>query len=191
MTVSTSGLVPEMRRFLRESKANLAVSLHACTNEVRSWLMPINRKYPLEEVLLCLKEEIPKRNLRKSKVFFEYIMLKGINDSLQDAKNFLRLTARIPSKINLIRFNAHEGSEFQSSDDETIFAFLDYLAGKNVVATLRESRGDDGMMACGQLGRLGPTPSPRMRVPERFIDTLKTGSECNSDRRQAVSRACF
>ena len=173
ITISTSGLVPELRRVIHETRVNIAVSLHACNNEVRSWIMPINRKYPLEELLNCLREEIPRREVRKSKVFFEYIMLKGINDSLKDAKDFLRLTSGIPCKLNLIRFNAHEGSEFECSDEETIFKFMDYLAGKNVTVTLRESRGNDEMAACGQLGSLGSAVSPRMRVPDKFAHVVK------------------
>eukprot|EP00186_Timspurckia_oligopyrenoides_P001603 CAMPEP_0182448704 /NCGR_PEP_ID=MMETSP1172-20130603/28998_1 /TAXON_ID=708627 /ORGANISM="Timspurckia oligopyrenoides, Strain CCMP3278" /LENGTH=415 /DNA_ID=CAMNT_0024645663 /DNA_START=137 /DNA_END=1384 /DNA_ORIENTATION=+ len=173
VTVSTSGLIPEMRRFIRESKANLAVSLNASNDEVRSWIMPINRKYNLDSLMSMLAQEFPRRgdNFGKlqHKVFFEYIMLKGVNDSLEDAKNILRITAKVPSKINLIRFNTHEGSEFQGSDESTILEFQNYLKSKGKLVTIRESRGDDAMMACGQLGKLGDKPMPpRMKVPERY-----------------------
>lgn len=173
MTVSTSGLVPEMRRFIQESRANLAVSLHATNDELRSWIMPINRKYPLGELMQLLRDEFPRAGARQRKVFFEYVMLKGVNDSLQDAKALLRLTAGVPCKVNLIHFNTHEGSEFEASSDETIYAFQDFLVKKGMTVTVRKSRGDDKMMACGQLGKLGPVQAPRMRVPERYAHTVK------------------
>lgn len=105
VTVSTSGLVPEMVRFVRESKANLAVSLHACNDELRSWLMPINRKYPLAELMGALRDEFPRRDARQRKVFFEYVMLEGVNDSLANAKELLRLTSGVPSKVSLLSYS--------------------------------------------------------------------------------------
>jgi 23S rRNA (adenine2503-C2)-methyltransferase len=173
VTVSSSGMVPEMRRFIRESKANLAVSLHATNDEVRSWIMPINRKYPLKELIGMLRDEFPRDSVRQSKVFFEYVMLKGVNDSLQDAKELLRLVAGVPCKINLIHFNPHEGTEFVASPEATMYAFQDYLVKKGLLVTIRQSRGDDKMMACGQLGQLGPIQAPRMRAPARFSDALR------------------
>lgn len=168
VTVSTSGLVPEIKRFATESKANLAVSLHATNNELRSWLMPINRKYPLEELMQTLRDVFPRNAARQQKVFFQYLMLKGVNDSLADAKELLRLTSGVPCKINLIHFNSHEGTEFEASSDETMLLFQDYLSKKGMTVTIRKSRGDDKMMACGQLGQLGPTQPPRMKVPQRY-----------------------
>jgi len=171
VTVSTSGLVPEIRRFARESKANLAVSLNASTDEVRSWIMPINRKYPLSSLMGVLREEFPRGNAGRTqaKVFFEYVMLRGVNDSLDDARRILRLTAGVPCKINLIHFNVHAGSEFSPSERATMLAFQDFLVRKGMTVTIRESRGDDEMAACGQLGQPGDRPSPpRMRVPTAF-----------------------
>lgn len=173
VTVSTSGLVPEMRRFVRETKANLAVSLHATNDEVRSWIMPINRKYPLAELMGALRDDFPREDARQGKVFFEYLMLKGVNDSLQDAKELLRLVSGVPCKINLIRFNPHDGTEFEASPPETMLSFQDFLAKKGLTVTIRQSRGDDKMMACGQLGGLGVSQAPRMRIPEKFAHIVR------------------
>lgn len=173
ITVSTSGLIPEIRRFVRESKANLAVSLHAADNATRSWLMPISRKYGVEELMAVLRDEFPRVEARQRKVFFEYVMLKGVNDSLANAKDLLRATAGVPCKINLIHFNTHQGSPFEASSDETIYAFQDYLVKKGMVVTVRTSRGSDQMAACGQLGILGAVQAPRMRVPEKFAHAVK------------------
>lgn len=174
VTVSTSGLVPEIRRFASSCKANLAVSLHATNDELRSWLMPINRKYPLSELMQTLRDVFPRAAAKQQKVFFQYLMLKGVNDSLVDAKELLRLTAGVPCKVNLIHFNSHEGTEFQASDEQTMLAFQDYLVKKGMNVTIRKSRGDDEMMACGQLGKLGPVQPPRMRVPEKFAHAINT-----------------
>lgn len=176
VTVSTSGLIPEIRRFAQASKANLAVSLHATNDELRSWLMPINRKYPLSELMKTLRDVFPRVEARQKKVFFQYLMLKGVNDSLLDAKELLRLTAGVPCKINLIHFNTHEGSEFEASDEETMLAFQDYLVRKGMTVTIRKSRGDDKMMACGQLGKLGTIQAPRMAVPPRYSHLFKSAS---------------
>lgn len=173
VTMSTSGLIPEIRRFAEESKANLAVSLHATNNELRNWLMPINRKYPLEQLIQTLRDVFPRHAARQQKVFFQYLMLKGVNDSLLDAKELLRLTAGVPCKVNLIHFNSHAGTEFEASGEDTMLAFQDYLVRKGMTVTIRKSRGDDKMMACGQLGRLGPVQPPRMKVPERFAHIIK------------------
>jgi 23S rRNA (adenine2503-C2)-methyltransferase len=177
VTVSTSGLVPEIRRYLRESRANLAVSLNATTNEVRNWIMPINRKYPLEELIETLREEYSQDGRRGDKVFLEYVLLKDVNDSMEDAKRLLKITARIPCKVNLIPFNSHSGSEFQPSPPTRMEAFRQYLHERGVLVTLRRSRGDDQMAACGQLGSpgFGPMP-PRMRVPEAFQHLIQRAS---------------
>lgn len=173
ITVSTSGLIPEIKRLAQESKANLAVSLHATNNELRSWLMPINRKYPVEELMQTLRDVFPRQAARQQKVFFQYVMLKGVNDSLVDAKELLRLTAGVPCKVNLIHFNSHEGTEFEASDEGTMLAFQDFLVKKGMTVTIRKSRGDDKMMACGQLGKLGPRQAPRMKVPGKFEHLVK------------------
>ncbi len=120
-----------------------------------------------------LRDEFPREHTRQRKVFFEYVMLRGVNDTLQSARELLRLTADVPCKVNLIHFNAHAGSEFQPSDKATILAFQDYLVKKGMTVTVRISRGGDQMAACGQLGVLGARPAPRMRVPPQFAHAVR------------------
>lgn len=172
VTVSTSGLVPQIRRFIRESPCVLAVSLNATTDEVRNWIMPINRKYNLDMLLTMLREEIGQRH--KFKVLFEYVMLLGINDSLDDARRLVNLVEGIPCKINLISFNPHEGSSFIPSTQEQMLAFHKIVADAGYATFIRHSRGNDQMAACGQLGKPGNSQPPRMRAPERFQATLAT-----------------
>lgn len=169
VTVSTSGLVPEIERFGRESRARLAVSLNATTDEIRDWVMPINRRYPLG-VLMDTLRSYPFRE--HERVTFEYVMLEDVNDSLEDAARIVALTEGIPCKVNLIPFNPHAGTEFRRSPDERIYKFSRYLLSQNVSVTVRETRGDDGMAACGQLGKLGDKSPKRMTAPERFQAVL-------------------
>jgi len=153
VTVSTCGVVPEMERLGRElSNVNLAVSLNATTDELRDKIMPINRAYPLKELLRACREfPLPGRR----KVTFEYVMLGGLNDSLEDAKRLLRLISDIPSKVNLIPFNEFEGCEFRAPSQASIDAFHKFLIDRHVTVITRDSRGSDISAACGQLkGRL-------------------------------------
>lgn len=152
VTVSTSGLVPQMQRFCRESPASLAVSLNATTDEVRDWLMPVNRRYNLETLFGALRGIFPREGRGQRHAFLEYIMLKDINDSAQDAERLVRLTEGLPCKINLITFNPHDGAEFIPSPHDRVRAFHDAVAAKGRVVTIRHSRGDDESAACGQLG---------------------------------------
>lgn len=172
VTVSTSGLIPQIIRLGNESGARLAVSLNATTNEVRDWIMPINRRYPLEDLMEALRSF---RMGKGERITFEYVMLKGVNDSDDDARRIVKLTSKIPSKINLIPFNPHPGTEFESSSMERVESFRDILASKNVFASIRQTRGDDRMAACGQLGVPGPKMPKRMAAPERFKESV-TGS---------------
>nr|DAD30962.1 TPA_asm: hypothetical protein HUJ06_009813 [Nelumbo nucifera] len=166
VTVSTSGLVPQLKRFLHESNCALAVSLNATTDEVRNWIMPINRKYNLGVLLETLREEL--RFKHNYKVLFEYVMLAGVNDSIEDARKLIDLVQGIPCKINLISFNAHSGSEFRPTSEEKMMEFRNVLAEAGCVVFLRLSRGDDKMAACGQLGKPGDIQPPRLRAPPRF-----------------------
>lgn len=184
VTVSTSGLVPQIKRFVRECHATLAVSLNATTDETRNWIMPINRKYPLETLMHTLADAFPRPDRRQDKVFFEYVMLAGVNDSMDDARRILQLTAHVPCKVNLIEFNAHAGSEFRPSSPARMEQFREYLKTRGgMVVTIRRSRGDDEMAACGQLGKLrageaaagedgGGRVPPRMRVPAAFRQAI-------------------
>jgi 23S rRNA (adenine2503-C2)-methyltransferase len=149
VTVSTCGLVPEMERLGREiPNVNLAVSLNATTDELRNRIMPVNRRYPLKELLKACKEfPLPGRR----KVTFEYVMMGGINDSLEDAKRLLRLISDIPNKVNLIPFNEHEGCGFKAPTQAAIDAFHTYLIDRHVTVITRDSRGGDISAACGQL----------------------------------------
>ena len=154
VTVSTCGLVPEMERLGRElPNINLAVSLNATTDELRDRIMPVNRRYPIRELLRACKEfPLPGRR----KVTFEYVMLGGLNDTLEDAKRLLRLISDIPNKVNLIPFNEHEGCSFKAPTKAAVDAFHKYLIDRHVTVITRDSRGGDISAACGQLkGRLG------------------------------------
>ncbi|KAG2409395.1 uncharacterized protein HKW66_Vig0000600 [Vigna angularis] len=166
VTVSTSGLVPQLKRFLHESNCALAVSLNATTDEVRNWIMPINRKYKLDLLLQTLREEL---HLKKNyKVLFEYVMLEGINDSDGDAERLIELVKGIPCKINLISFNPHSGSFFRPTKEERMIEFRNTIARAGLTVLLRLSRGDDQMAACGQLGKPGTIQAPLLRVPQQF-----------------------
>ena len=149
VTVSTCGLVPEMARLGREiPNVNLAVSLNATTDELRDRIMPVNRRYPINSLLqACRGFPLPGRR----KVTFEYVMMGGINDSLDDAKRLLRLISDIPNKVNLIPFNEHEGCEFRAPTRAAIDAFHKYLIDRHVTVITRDSRGGDISAACGQL----------------------------------------
>ncbi|OGU16921.1 MAG: 23S rRNA (adenine(2503)-C(2))-methyltransferase [Geobacteraceae bacterium GWC2_53_11] len=149
VTVSTCGLVPEMGRLGREiPNVNLAVSLNATTDELRDRIMPVNRSYPLRELLKACKEfPLPGRR----KVTFEYVMLGGVNDTLDDAKRLLKLISDIPNKVNLIPFNEHEGCGFKAPTRAAIDAFHKYLIDRHVTVITRDSRGGDISAACGQL----------------------------------------
>ncbi len=152
VTVSTAGLVPAMEKLGQAVTVNLAVSLNATTDEVRDRLMPINRIYPLKELLAaCRKFPLPSRRM----ITIEYVMIRGINDTLDDARRLVRLLSNIPAKVNLIPFNEHEGCALQKSDQETIDRFHRFLLDKHLTVITRASRGDDISAACGQLrGRL-------------------------------------
>eukprot|EP00268_Persea_americana_P012358 TRINITY_DN15204_c0_g1_i1.p1 TRINITY_DN15204_c0_g1~~TRINITY_DN15204_c0_g1_i1.p1 ORF type:complete len:239 (+),score=39.68 TRINITY_DN15204_c0_g1_i1:946-1662(+) len=166
VTISTSGLVPQLRHFLRESNCALAVSLNATTDEVRNWIMPINRKYNLGLLLETLREEL--RFKHNYKVLFEYVMLSGVNDSTEDAKRLIELVRDIPCKINLISFNPHSGSQFKPTPEDKMIQFRNVLAEAGCVVFLRLSRGDDQMAACGQLGKPGEIQPPILHTPAQF-----------------------
>lgn len=149
ITLSTSGVVPEMRKCGEELNVNLAVSLHAVDNDTRSEIMPINKKYPLEELLAACREYPGASNARR--ITFEYVMLKGINDSPADARRLVKILSRIPAKVNLIPFNPWPGSAYECSDPLTITAFQDIVVNAGLSAPVRQTRGEDIMAACGQL----------------------------------------
>jgi 23S rRNA (adenine2503-C2)-methyltransferase len=148
ITVSTVGLVPQMERLLAETRVNLAVSLSATTDAVRSRLMPVNRKYPLDRLLAaCRRLPLP----RRKRITFEYVLLAGENDTLDDARRLAGLLHGIRSKVNLIPFNPFPGTSFRTSERARIEAFRQALLDHGLHATIRESRGSDIRAACGQL----------------------------------------
>ncbi len=148
ITVSTVGLVPMMERLLTETPVNLAVSLHATTDELRDRLAPINKRYPLE-VLLDACRNLPIK--RRSRITFEYVMLAGVNDSIADARRLVKLLAPLRGKVNLIFYNPLPDSLLRTSSRAAVEAFQAILKNGNLTATIRESRGLDIAAACGQL----------------------------------------
>ncbi|MEJ2395722.1 MAG: 23S rRNA (adenine(2503)-C(2))-methyltransferase RlmN [Candidatus Thiodiazotropha sp.] len=149
VTVSTSGIVPALNKLKQLCDISLAVSLHAPDNALRDELVPINRKYPLEELIPACREFV--RGDKRRKVTWEYVMLDGVNDSLQHAKALIRLLEGTPSKVNLIPFNPFPGSQYQVSPPERVEAFRQRLKRSGIIATTRKTRGDDIDAACGQL----------------------------------------
>ncbi|MBW2621237.1 MAG: 23S rRNA (adenine(2503)-C(2))-methyltransferase RlmN [Deltaproteobacteria bacterium] len=148
LTISTAGLIPKLSDLGRDTTVNLAISLNATDNKSRNMLMPINRKYPLEK-LLDACAEYPLKPRRK--ITFEYILIKGVNDSIKDAKRLVKLLRPIRAKINLIPFNAYEGSEFNRPEESVILSFKEILNKNDYTAIIRHSKGQDISAACGQL----------------------------------------
>jgi len=149
VTVSTSGLVPVMDRLREACPVALAISLHAPNDRLRDELVPINRKYPLAELMAACERYLEKAP--RDFVTFEYVMLDGVNDSDAHARELLALTRRVPCKFNLIPFNPFPRSSFRRSPAERVRRFADILIGAGIVTTTRKTRGDDIDAACGQL----------------------------------------
>lgn len=147
ITVSTSGLVPEMWR-VADAGVRLAVSLNASNDGIRDHVMPINKKYPLSELLKACREYA---RATGDKVTFEYVLLKGVTDSLEHAREVVKLTKSVPCKINIIPFNEHPGSGFERPDDDTVQAFHTELMNLGAHVLLRRTMGRDIFAACGQL----------------------------------------
>jgi 23S rRNA (adenine2503-C2)-methyltransferase len=149
ITLSTSGVVPEIAKTAEEIGCLLAVSFHATTDEVRDKLVPINKKWNIETLLSELRA-YPKLS-NSERITFEYVMLKGVNDSDADARRLLKLIKGIPAKINLIPFNEWPGAPYQRSDRARIKAFSDIIFNAGYASPIRRPRGEDIMAACGQL----------------------------------------
>ncbi|KAG2435216.1 hypothetical protein HXX76_007299 [Chlamydomonas incerta] len=268
ITISTVGLVPEMRTVLARTRVQVALSLHATTDEVRDWIVPVNRRYDLATLTAALEEMFPKEEEAAAGVasadeaaavavsheaaaaaagasnsssscsaaassqpesqeserwlppveqlggdapsssrgsssneagkgsskegrslLVEYTMLHGINDTLEDAHRLADMLRRVNCKVNLIVFNPHKGTRFQPSTDEDISAFRSALIQQGMVCTIRDSRGDDEMAACGQLGDVGLSfrPSPILDAPERFRRFLLPPSPAAPGKQAAAS----
>lgn len=150
VTLSTSGVVPKILDFKEDTDVNLAVSFHAAFDEIRDILVPINKKWPIANLLDALKEYSKKRMHKR--ITFEYIMLEGINDSIKDAKELVKLIKPYRAKINLIPFNPWPGSNYKASSPDQIKVFKKFILDEGkLVATVRLPRGDDVLAACGQL----------------------------------------
>lgn len=160
ITLSTVGLVPQIHKLMDETDVNLAISLHAPTDELRARLMPVNRKYSLNELLDCCRSlPLP----RRKRITFEYVLLRDVNDSERHANELCELLRGIPSKVNVIPFNPHPGSIFQRPGGERIEAFRLVLYRRGLQVNIRRPRGDEIAAACGQLlgedhGLLGARP---------------------------------
>jgi 23S rRNA (adenine2503-C2)-methyltransferase len=149
ITLSTSGVVPNIKRTGEEIGVMLAISLHAVRDELRNELVPLNRKYPIAELLQACRDYPAASNARR--ITFEYVMLKGVNDSLDDAKLLVKLLKGIPAKINLIPFNPWPGTAYECSDWDQIEKFSEYIFNAGYSSPVRTPRGRDILAACGQL----------------------------------------
>ncbi len=161
ITLSTSGVVPEIERWGEEAATMLAISLHAVRDELRDVLVPINKKYPIAELLEACRSYPGVSNARR--ITFEYVMLKGVNDSLAEARELVRLLAGIPAKINLIPFNPWPGTDYDCSDWAQIEKFAEVVNKAGYASPVRTPRGRDILAACGQL----KSESQRLRASER------------------------
>ena len=162
VTLSTSGVVPEIYRTGEEIGCMLAISLHAERDELRDMLVPINKKYPLKELIEACRAYPGLSNARR--ITFEYVMLKDVNDSLEDAKGLIQLLKGVPAKINLIPFNPWPGTNYQCSDWAQIEKFADFINQAGYASPIRTPRGRDILAACGQL----KSESERMRKTDRL-----------------------
>jgi 23S rRNA (adenine2503-C2)-methyltransferase len=167
ITLSTSGVVPNIARAGAEIGCMLAISLHAVTDELRDQLVPLNRKYPLRELLDACRHYPGLSNARR--ITFEYVMLKGVNDSLADAKALVRLLKGIPAKINLIPFNPWPGTKYECSDWEQIEKFSEVVFAAGYASPVRTPRGRDILAACGQLKSATEKLSARERLALRAM----------------------
>jgi len=167
ITLSTSGVVPNIARAGEEIGCMLAISLHAVTDELRDQLVPLNRKYPIAELLAACRDYPGLSNARR--ITFEYVMLKGVNDSLAEAKALVKLLKGIPAKINLIPFNPWPGTRYECSDWEQIEKFSEIIFNAGYASPVRTPRGRDILAACGQLKSATEKLSARERLALRAM----------------------
>ena len=175
LTLSTSGVVPAMDQMNEEIDVALAVSLHAPNDELRDQLVPINRKYPLKELLAACTRYLDKYESKRRRITMEYVMIEGVNDSPEHAKELAKLLQKIPSKINLIPFNPFPGSGYRRSPPERVQWFQNFLLKQGYTTTVRSTRGEDIDAACGQLvGMVEDKTRRNSRWREKLID-VKSG----------------
>ena len=174
VTVSTSGVVPNIDKLSDAIDVSLAVSLHAPTNELRNILVPVNKKYPIDQLLAACQRYIAKQKNRV--VTIEYVMLKNVNDTPLHAKQLAKILRNLPCKINLIPFNPFKGTEYERSTDEAIELFQTILMKAGYVTTIRKTRGDEIAAACGQLaGQI----KDRTKRQERFLAKIPVSEIIN------------
>jgi 23S rRNA (adenine2503-C2)-methyltransferase len=149
ITISTCGIIPKMEQLYKDIPVNLSISLHAPNNALRASIMPINNQYPIEELIRVAKDYY--NNSNSKRITFVYLMIKGINDSKEHLIELSKIGRQVPSKFNLIPFHPWDGCDYESSSAETIKYFSDYLHNIGFTSTVRETRGDDILAACGQL----------------------------------------
>jgi 23S rRNA (adenine2503-C2)-methyltransferase len=166
ITLSTSGVVPEIPRWGEEAGTMLAISLHAVRDELRDTLVPINKKWPIKDLLAACRAYPGLSNAKR--ITFEYVMLKGVNDSIADAKELVRLLAKIPAKINLIPFNPWPGAPYECSGWDEIEKFAEVVNRAGYASPVRSPRGRDIMAACGQL----KSASIKQRASERLTTPI-------------------
>ena len=171
ITLSTSGVVPEIHRCGEELGVNLAISLHAPDDDTRNIIMPINKKYPLNDLMQACRDYPVASNARR--ITFEYVMLKSVNDTHAHARALIKLVKGVPCKFNLIPFNPWPGAPYDCSDDGTIQIFAQILWDAGFTAPIRRPRGRDILAACGQL----KTDSGKLSARERRANTEKTWAE--------------
>lgn len=180
VTVSTSGIVPEMWR-ISDAGVRIAVSLNAPNDEIRDYVMPVNKRWPIKELMAACKEFT---RIARDKVTFEYVLLKGVTDSLDHAKQLHQITRGVPCKINIIPFNEHPGSDFHRPSDEAIDAFQKELIRLGSHVLLRRTMGRDIFAACGQL------TDPKLRVQGETMDISNSnlgGKSVRNSRRGQLS----
>ncbi|MDJ0779291.1 MAG: 23S rRNA (adenine(2503)-C(2))-methyltransferase RlmN [Gammaproteobacteria bacterium] len=170
VTISTAGVVPAIERLAQVTDVALAVSLHAPNDELRDALVPLNRKYPIAELLRACRAYIDGYN---RKITFEYVMLAGVNDSLEHARELVDLIRDLPCKLNLIPFNPYPHAAYRCSEQSAIDAFRDYALGRGVITVTRRARGDDIDAACGQLVGAFQDRSRRSRKYQLGLDQIE------------------
>jgi 23S rRNA (adenine2503-C2)-methyltransferase len=172
ITLSTSGIVPEIKKLASRTDVSLAISLHAANNKLRDEIVPINKKYPLEQLIQSCKDYLINQSKRKT-ITIEYILIDGVNDSLEHAKQLVAVLRGLSCKVNLIPFNPFDGCNYLRSKEKVIQDFKDHLIGKGLITTLRITRGDAIDGACGQLvGKL--TKSIKAKTSSKNINIVNT-----------------
>ena len=169
ITISTSGIVPKINKLSKDIDVSLAISLHAPDDKLRDQIVPINKKYPINSLMQACKDYLSNFESKKN-ITMEYIMIDGVNDSMNHAKKLAVLLSNISCKINLIPFNSFEGSDYKRSKNSSMKSFKNYLMSKGFVTTLRVTRGDGVDAACGQLvGELSNTIKGKNIIKHKSI----------------------